>query len=87
MFCDIWYAALSLPDLHIMTYVTQFQFTHRYHKSSHRVLSVKNILTHKTFRFDNYHVHCFVHKDFNPSIMILLDEDLLTKYPGVNQGL
>ena len=85
VFGDIWYDALSLPDSHIMTYVAQFQFTHWYHKSSRRILSAKNILSHKTFRFDNFHVHCFVHKEFNPSTMIFLDEDLMTKYPQVNQ--
>ena len=67
---DVWYEALALPDSHIVTYVAQYQFTHWYHKSSHRVLAIKNVLTDRTFRFDNYHVHCFRHKDFNPSTMI-----------------
>ena len=63
VFGDVWYEALELPDSHILTYVAQYQFTHWYHQSSHRVLAIKNIHTHKTFRFDNYHVHCFVHKE------------------------
>ena len=56
VFGDIWYDALALPDSHIMTYVAQYQFTHWYHKRSQRILAIKNILTHETFRFDNYHM-------------------------------
>ena len=58
----------------ILTYVAQYRFTHWYHKSSHRVLAIKNVLTNRTFHFDNYHVHCFLHKDFNPSTMHSLPE-------------
>ena len=87
VFGDVWYEALELPDSHILTYVAQYQFTHWYHKNSHRVLSIKNVLTHKTFRFDNYHVHCFVHREFDASTMILLDEDMVAKYPQVNQDI
>ena len=87
VFGDVWYDALALPDSHLVTYVAQYRFTHWYHKSSHRVLAIKSVLTDRTFRFDNYHVHCFVHKDFNSSTMILLDEVMVAKYPQVHQDI
>ena len=87
VFGDDWYDNLRLPDSHLMTYVALFQFTHWYHKSSRKVLSVKNVLTKDTYRFNNYHVHCFVHRELNPDTMVLVDEDFMAQYPQVNQDL
>ena len=80
---DAWYDELELPDSHLITYVAPIQFTHWYHKSSKRVLSVKDLLTLRTYRYDNYLVHCFVHSEVNASTMVLVDEDFANKYPQV----
>ena len=83
---DVWYDELDLPDSHLLTYVAPIQFTHWYHKSSKRVLSVKDLLTLRTYRYDNYLVHCFVHSEVNTSNMVLVDEDFARQFPQVRES-
>ena len=87
VFGDLWYESLELPDSHFITYVARFVFTHWYHKSSKRILSTKNVMTKQTFRLDNYHIHCFAHKEFDSSTMVLVDEEFASKFPQVNQSV
>ena len=84
---DVWYDGLQLPDSHLLTYVAPIQFTHWYHRSSRRVLSVKDLLTLRTYRYDNYLVHCFVHPELDTSTMVLVDKDLATRYPQVLESV
>ena len=85
VFGDDWYDALQLPDSPTVTYVMQFMLTHWYHKTSKKLISVKNPMTKATYRFDNYHVKCFVHRDFDPTTMVLVDSDFALRFPQVNQ--
>ena len=86
-FGDLWYEDLQLPDSHILTYVAPFKFTHWYHRTSKKVLSAMHLLTRRTFRFNNYHVHCFVYKQLDSANMVLIDEDFLQTYPQLTQEL
>jgi hypothetical protein len=83
IFGDMWYDDLCLPNSALNTYVAQFSCTPWYHRTSKKIISVVDTLTRKTYRFNAYQVFCFVHSEFNPATMVLIDNDFVLLYPQV----
>ena len=44
-----------------------------------------NTLTKDNHVFGPYDIYCFVHTEFNPSYMVLIDQAFMIKYPQVTQ--
>jgi hypothetical protein len=83
IFSDDWYDELMLPNSALNTYVTSFTCTHWYHRTSHKKISVRDNRSQRTYSLNAYQVFCFVHSDFNPNTMVLVDDDFATQYPQV----
>jgi hypothetical protein len=81
---DLWYERLGLPDYASSSYVMKFTYTHWYHKSSKRKISVKFDITGQSYAFDGYLVFAWGScKDFDASKMILVDASLVKTYPKI----
>ena len=78
---DGWFNKLQLPDVESMMYVSKFKIT----KCTSKKLSMINTLTKDNHVFGPYDIYCFVHTEFNPSYMVLIDQAFMIKYPQVTQ--
>jgi hypothetical protein len=83
IFGDDWYDQLMLPNSALNTYVTPFTCTHWYHRTSHKKISVRDNRSLLTYSLNAYQVFCFAHSEFNPNLMVLIDDDFATHYPQV----
>ena len=81
---DLWYEALGLPDFATSSYVMEFTYTHWYHRTSRSTISARFNLNGVTYAMDNYLVFAWGSvKEFDPSTMILVDEQLAAVYPKI----
>ena len=83
-FGDDWYENLNLPDWATTSYVLEFEYTHWYHKSSHKKISGKVLLTGETYALDNYLVFAWGSiLKFDPNSMVLVTKSLISQYPDI----
>jgi hypothetical protein len=78
-----WYDSLMLPNSALTTYVTPYTCTHWYHRTSHKKISVRDDRSQRTYALTPHQVFCFVHCDYNPT-MILIDDELALRYPQLD---
>ena len=86
-FGDAWYESLQLPDFDTTSYVMEMRYTKWYHKSSKRKITGNLILlTQHSYSLDGYLVHCWGSvKVFDPSTMVLVNDDMIKRYPNIAQ--
>ena len=79
---DIWFDSLNLPDTSTMTYVSRFVVT----RITQAKLDLLNPITKEHFKFGVHDLFCFLHLEFDPSSMVLIDEAFLVNYPQVKDS-
>lgn len=72
-----WYRELKLPDAHTTTYVTKMRIT----KLRGKVIHVLDPISGDKLNMDSYGAYCWLHKEFDPSSMVLIDQNFRQQYP------
>jgi hypothetical protein len=81
LYGDGWFNKLQLPDTQTMMYVSKFKIL----TCTSKKMNLINVITNDNHILNAYQIFCYIHTNYEPASMIIIDEAFMLEYPQVTQ--